>query len=82
MKVYDPWIDIDNGGYARFVALKQINPALKALIALGGWNDSHFTTSYSDLVSNEAYMNHFVAQATQFVRQVTLVSQSSETLSP
>lgn len=70
VKVYDPWIDIDQGGYSRFVALKQSNPSLKALIALGGWNDSHFTTSYSDLVASEANMDHFVAQATRFVLQV------------
>lgn len=69
MRVYDPWIDIDQGGYSRFVALKRTNPNLKTLIALGGWNDSHFSMSYSDLVASEANMDHFVAQATRFVIQ-------------
>ena len=36
MKVYDSWMDIDNQGYALFTGLKQQNPALKTLIALGG----------------------------------------------
>ena len=36
MKVYDSWMDLDNQGYALFTGLKQRNPALKTLIALGG----------------------------------------------
>lgn len=70
MKVYDQWADIDLGGYKAFTDLKQRNPALKTLIALGGWNDSAFSTKYSELVSDNARMDNFVAKAVQFVRQV------------
>lgn len=39
----DPYYDLEeNGGlgaYKRFVALTERNPELKALIAIGGWND-------------------------------------------
>lgn len=40
---YDPINDLpDNYGrnaYGRFVALKSRNPSMKALLALGGWNE-------------------------------------------
>ena len=70
MKVYDNWMDIDNGGYSKFVALKKQNPQLKTLIALGGWNDSAFSNKYSQLVSNATLMENFVSKAVQFVQQV------------
>lgn len=70
MKVYDDWMDIQNGGYSKFVALKQRNPKLKTLIALGGWNDSAFSNKYSELVSSPTLMQNFVTKAVQFVKQV------------
>ncbi|EFX79125.1 hypothetical protein DAPPUDRAFT_304901 [Daphnia pulex] len=69
MTVYDPWADIDLGGYATFTGLKTKNPSLKTLIALGGWNDSAFSTQYSELVSDPVKMANFVAKALAFVRQ-------------
>ena len=40
---YDPWNDLtDNwgkGAYLRFTGLKKQNPALKTLLAIGGWNE-------------------------------------------
>lgn len=70
MVVYDSYVDIDLGGYQKFTALKQRNPNLKTLIALGGWNDSAFTTQYSELVSDPVKMRNFVSKAVAFVRQV------------
>jgi chitinase len=70
MTVYDPWADIDLGGYATFTGLKTKNPSLKTLIALGGWNDSAFSTQYSELVADPVKMANFVAKALAFVRQV------------
>jgi GH18 family chitinase len=40
------------------------------LIALGGWNDSAFSTQYSELVADPVKMANFVAKALAFVRQV------------
>lgn len=43
IKCLDPWNDLYDGGgkgaMYRFVALKQRNPSLKALVAIGGWNE-------------------------------------------
>ena len=42
--------DVGNdGGFSKFVALKQQNPNLKVLIAIGGWNEG--AKKYSDMVS-------------------------------
>lgn len=44
-KIYplDPWNDLeDNGGknsYKKFVQLKEKNPCLKTLLAIGGWSE-------------------------------------------
>ena len=70
MVVYDSYVDIDLGGYQKFTGLKTRNPNLKTLIALGGWNDSAFSTQYSELVSDPAKMANFVSKALAFVRQV------------
>ncbi len=43
VRLHDPWNDVyDNwgkGAMARFVGLKRQNPNLKALVAIGGWNE-------------------------------------------
>ena len=72
MKIYDSWMDIDNQGYALFTGLKQRNPALKTLIALGGWNDSQFDTKYSELVSDPAKVDNFVTKAVEFIQKVKI----------
>ncbi|XP_057364708.1 acidic mammalian chitinase-like [Daphnia carinata] len=69
MTVYDSWVDISLGGYQKFTALKAKNPNLKTLIALGGWNDSAFSTQYSELVADPVKMANFVTKALAFVRQ-------------
>ena len=42
MKAHDTWLDLDNGlkNYERFMSLRQANPKVKLIIALGGWTDS------------------------------------------
>jgi len=37
--VLDPEKDIELGGYRKFVALKERNPMLKTLLAIGGWGE-------------------------------------------
>ena len=43
IKCLDPWNDLYDGGgkgaLYRFTGLKRQNPALKALVAIGGWNE-------------------------------------------
>lgn len=80
MVVYDSYVDIDLGGYQNFVALKQRNPNLKTLIALGGWNDSAFSTQYSELVADPVKMANFVSKALAFVRQVKMKTKLNKTL--
>lgn len=42
IKVLDPYLDLQEnwgrGNFRKFVSLKQSNPQLKVLIAIGGWN--------------------------------------------
>lgn len=78
MKVFDTWADLDNGGYSTVVGLKRQNPALKTLIALGGWNDSQFSTQYSEMVSDPVLRANFVAKALAFVRQVCIAHITSQ----
>ena len=40
MAVFDQWLDIDLNNYANFVGLKDKNPDVKLIIAIGGWTDS------------------------------------------
>ena len=72
MKVYDPYIDIDLGGYRKFTELKLQNRNLKTLIAIGGWNDSAFSNKYSILAADPVKRANFVSKALAFVRQVKL----------
>ena len=50
----DPYNDIyDNwglGAYERFVALKRLNPELKTILAIGGWNEG--SEKYSKVKQN------------------------------
>ena len=40
MKIFDNQLDINLNNYQKFVDMKNRNPKLKVLIALGGWTDS------------------------------------------
>lgn len=70
---FDPWLDLSKdepgGGlnaYHRFTTeLKRKNPALKTLIAIGGWNEG--SVKYSQMVSNEASRNTFVDSVVKFL---------------
>ena len=72
IKTYDTYADITLNGYANFVALKTKNPALKTMIAIGGWNDSHdpnAPSKYSQLVASSANINTFVSSVVTFLQQ-------------
>ena len=51
--------DIDNGGYAKFVALKNKYPHLKPMLAVGGWGEGG--KKYSQMASVPARRQSFVS---------------------
>lgn len=65
-KQHDRWLDEDLKNYRKFVQLKEKNPKLKILLALGGWNDSR-STKYSQLVSDPDKRSKFVSEAVKLV---------------
>lgn len=66
----DPWQDLkDNwgkGGYEKLVGMRNANPHLKVLIAIGGWNEG--SERYSDLAANPERRQAFVKNALEFVK--------------
>ncbi|KAF2880906.1 hypothetical protein ILUMI_25264 [Ignelater luminosus] len=66
IKILDSWQDIDLGGYKRFNALKERNPNVKTLIAIGGWNEG--SEVYSYVASSPQLRTTFVNNALNFVR--------------
>ena len=68
MKIHDPWLDIDLGNIEKFLKIKDSNPGVKLLVALGGWNDSRMS-KYSTLLADPAKRTAFVNHAVQFISQ-------------
>ena len=68
IQINDVWVDIDNRGYADFVALKLQNPNLRTTIALGGWNDSHFAKKYSEMVASNETRAAFITSVVKFLQ--------------
>ncbi|KAG7155317.1 chitinase 10-like 7 [Homarus americanus] len=54
------------GTYTRLMKLKEKNPKLKVMLALGGW--AFGSKPFRDLVSNQFRMNGFVYNALEFLR--------------
>ena len=73
IQIFDNETDINQGGYSKFNAMKQQNPELKTMIALGGWTDSEVDGNgpgkYSQLVSNQTKINTFVSSVMTFLDQ-------------
>jgi len=67
----DSWNDLyDNygkGAFERFTGLKAQNPELKALLAIGGWNEG--SAKYSQMVSSSASRAKFTASVVDFLLQ-------------
>jgi len=51
--------DIENGGYAKFVGLKQKYPHLKPMLAVGGWGEGG--KKYSQMASVPSRRESFVS---------------------
>ena len=73
LEVYDPWSDLPSSeggsydGYGEFIRLKQSNPSLKVLIAIGGWN--YGSGPFSDMVLSASSRNTFIQSAAEFVQK-------------
>lgn len=69
MRALDPWNDLyDNygkGAFERFTGLKKLNPKLKTLIAIGGWNEG--SVKYSNMVANPSARDTFVSSVVDFL---------------
>ena len=50
--------DVEQGGYARFVALKNKYPNMKAMLAVGGWGEGG--KKYSQMASMPSRRETFV----------------------
>lgn len=68
IKPFDLAVDIDGEGYRNFIQLKAKNPSLKAWIAIGGWEDSHVSDKYSQLVSSQENISKFAQSVISFLR--------------
>jgi len=71
VRLQDPWLDVDScsgGGLNNFKAavdLRKQNPALKVMIAIGGWNET--PTKFSNMSANAANRQTFIASVVQFL---------------
>jgi len=63
--VLDPERDIDNGGYAKFVALKNKYPNLKPMLAVGGWGEGG--RKYSQMASMPSRRQSFVSSVVEYM---------------
>lgn len=65
----DPYNDLKEnwgkGAFLRFTGLKQINKRLKALVAIGGWNEG--SVKYSNMASNSDSRKTFVNSVVEFL---------------
>ena len=61
-ELYDNW---GKGAFQRFTGLKAINPGLKTLLAIGGWNEG--ATKYSQMVGDPQKRAVFTQSALEMV---------------
>ncbi|KAG8181266.1 hypothetical protein JTE90_018785 [Oedothorax gibbosus] len=66
-KPFDSYNDIQLGNYEKFINLKTYNPKLKAMIAIGGWNEG--SKRFSKLVESKSSRDRFVRSALSFLRK-------------
>ena len=64
------WNDADDL-YGRVLALKDRNPSLKVLLAVGGWNHEDGHSPFSDMVSQDSSMQTFINSAMSLLRDHT-----------
>ena len=66
------WNDEDTewskGLFSRTIALKRINPELKVLLGIGGWN--HGPEPFSKMVHNNSSRRQFVKSAVEYLNKI------------
>jgi chitinase len=73
IEAFDPWNDLDpeegggKGAYRRFNELKNVNPKLLTIIAIGGWNAG--SANYSEMAADPAKRTVFVRSCVEFVKK-------------
>lgn len=71
INILDPWQDLpDNygkNGFGKFNDLRKVNPNLKTLIAIGGWNEG--SIKYSHVVANPILRAKFVESVIKFLNK-------------
>ncbi|XP_076763527.1 putative chitinase 2 [Xylocopa sonorina] len=65
----DPGMDIENGigNYKKMTQLREKNPELNVLLAIGGWNEG--SESYSALAANATRRSTFIRSVVNFLRK-------------
>ncbi|XP_055374479.1 probable endochitinase [Condylostylus longicornis] len=68
-RVLDPYLDLEEnygrGNIKKFNALKHLNPKLKTLAAVGGWNEG--SIKYSNAAKDPAKRRRFIETAVAFI---------------
>uniref|UniRef100_A0A2P2HWG6 chitinase n=1 Tax=Hirondellea gigas TaxID=1518452 RepID=A0A2P2HWG6_9CRUS len=63
----DPAYDIEKGAFKRVVALKERNPRLKVIIAIGGWTEG--SAKYSKMADSSQTRKMFIDSTIAFIRE-------------
>jgi chitinase len=83
LTAFDTYLDLDSGlgNLRKFTALRQSNPGVKLLLALGGWTDSQQkVTSYKNLIASSSNQNAFLKYADNYHVTYHLMLQASDYL--
>lgn len=71
LKILDEWNELEEnwgrGAMRRFTNLKQRNPAVKTLLAIGGWNEG--SEKYSNMVATQAGRQRFIDSVIPFLQR-------------
>lgn len=65
--IKDPHNEINMGAFIRFNALKQVNPNLKTLVAIGGWNEG--SKNFSDVSASWEMRRRTIDGAVSLLRE-------------
>ncbi|XP_001663097.2 chitinase-3-like protein 1 [Aedes aegypti] len=70
IRIIDPYLDLEEnwgrGHIKRFNALKSVNPSLKTLAAVGGWNEG--SRKFSAVAANPDLRRRFISDSVEFCR--------------
>jgi len=65
VKHLDTWLAENLNAVGRFIKLRESNPSLKLLIAIGGWNDG--SVKYSNMAASASARSTFVKSVIDFI---------------